>query len=340
MLDVRQHPHVALAVDVDAERVLGLARSREEVAALDDRRRLELEPVEGAARELDDVRPREEMARVEPSGDRHLLEEHVLVVPGAKLVDRAAEPAGELTVHLRLPRGERRSRERIALPERGEQPILAHLHRLDREREPVAIPQPTGRLVPEPGELADVVGHSGADRLRRLPGLAPLRDVVALAENPADRVVVQLGAAHDSAMAREAGLDRRLERHDPVPERLGHLVRDEGVVQHVELPAGEALCAVGTGGRDRAVQLAVGQGVRQGELGFHALPFVLVCRSGVRIPPGARGGEVEGPDRLLGPCEQRLWVAHGAAGYLRSPAWERTRTGRPPPGRARSRSGS
>jgi hypothetical protein len=262
VLDVREHPHVALAVDVDAERVLRLPVPGEEVAASQDRAGLEPDPVEGLARELDDVRPGERLARVDAAGDRHLLEEDVLVVPRAELLDCAVEPARELRVDLGLPARERRRGQRVALVERREQPLLVHLARRQREREPVAVAEATGRLVAQPGELAHVVRDRGADRLRPLPRLAPLRDVVALAKDPPDLVVVELPPAHGRAVLREARLDRRLELDDPVADPFGHLLRRKRVVEEVELAAREAVRAVLARLRDRAEQLRVGERVR------------------------------------------------------------------------------
>ena len=92
-------------------------------------------------------------------------------------------------------------------------------------------------LVAQPGELAHVVGDGGTDGLRRLPGLATLVRVVARAEDPRDRVVVDRLAAQDAPVLRETGLDRRLQLDDPPPQLRRDLVRQHLVVQEVELPA-------------------------------------------------------------------------------------------------------
>ena len=63
-------------------------------------------------------------------------------------------------------------------------------------------------------ELAHVVRDDGADRLRRLPRLAPLGRVVARAEDAHDRVVVDRLAAELAAVLRVPSLDRGLELDD------------------------------------------------------------------------------------------------------------------------------
>ena len=45
-------------------------------------------------------------------------------------------------------------------------------------------------------------------------------------------------------MLREAGLDGSLELDDPMPQRLGNLVRHEALVEEVELTPDEAVPAV------------------------------------------------------------------------------------------------
>ena len=73
--NVREHADVALAVDVDAERVLALAVAREEVAAVEDGIRVDAEAVVRGTRERHDVLAREHVREVDPTGRRHLLEE-------------------------------------------------------------------------------------------------------------------------------------------------------------------------------------------------------------------------------------------------------------------------
>ncbi len=57
------------------------------------------------------------------------------------------------------------------------------------------------RLVPKARELADVVGDLRAHRLRRLPGLATLGRIVAVAKDALDLGVPQLDTADDPAVA-------------------------------------------------------------------------------------------------------------------------------------------
>ena len=175
--DVREHPDVAAAVDVDAEGVLALAAAWIQVAAADDPRHVELDPVERPARELHDVAALEQRVEVDGAVRRELLEERVRVVPGAKLRDGAAEPGGQALVERSLPARERLGRHRVRLLQRLEQLPLVELVHRQRQREPVAVPEPASRLVAQAGELAHVVGDLGADRLRRLPRLAALGGV-------------------------------------------------------------------------------------------------------------------------------------------------------------------
>ena len=87
---VAQHPHVAAAVDVDAERVLALARTRQQVAARDDRVDVEADAVVGADGERHRGRRREPRVEIHASSAAGaVLEERVVVVPGPELVDRA-----------------------------------------------------------------------------------------------------------------------------------------------------------------------------------------------------------------------------------------------------------
>ena len=264
--NVREHADVALAVDVDAERVLALAVAREEVAAVEDGIRVDAEAVVRGTRERHDVLAREHVREVDPTGRRHLLEEGVLVVPGPQLADRAAELLREPCVGRRLPAGERIGGQPVALVERLEEPRLVHLRGVDGQREPVAVAERPSRLVAEPRELPHVVRHRGAHGLRRLPRLTPLCDVVALAQDSLDLVVVDRPAGDLAAVLREAGLDRRLELDDPVPERLRDLLRHEAGVEQVELAANERLGPVGPGRRDVAEEVGVGERIGEREL--------------------------------------------------------------------------
>ena len=206
---VREHAHVAGAVDVDAERVLVLSGARIEVAAIEDLRRPRGRALESATRKRDDVLPLEQRVEVDRAVTRALLEERVRVVPGAKLRDGAAEALGQPRVERALPARERLRRHAVALIERREQLRLVELVDREREREPVAVAERARRLVAEARELADVVRDLGADRLRRLPRLTPLARVVALAQDPLDLVVVDLAARDHAAVSGETSLDRR-----------------------------------------------------------------------------------------------------------------------------------
>ena len=140
-------------------------------------------------------------------------------MPRTQLGRSAAEPAGELLVERALPARERLGRHAVALGEGVDQLLLVELVGREGEREPVAVPEPARRLVPEPRELTDVGGDLGADRLRRLPCVTALGGVVALAKDPLDLGVSDLDPAHDAAVARETQVDRRLELDDSRAER-------------------------------------------------------------------------------------------------------------------------
>ena len=161
-------------------------------------------------------------------------------MPGPQVGGLAAEALGEPRVGRLLPAREGVGGEPIALVERLEEPLLVHLGRRDREREPVPIAEGAGCPVPEPRELAHVVGDRGADRLRRLPGLAALALVLALAEDPLDLVVVDGPTGDDAAVLGERRLDLRLELDDPVPELGRHLVRQQACVEQLELALARA----------------------------------------------------------------------------------------------------
>ena len=165
-----------------------------EVAALEDPVDLEADALERAPRERDDVLVREERVEVDRAVGRRLLEEGIGVVPRTQLGDRAAERCREPLVERALPARERLGRDPVGLAERLDQLPLVQLVGREREREPVAISEPAGGLVPEACELADVVCDLGADGLRRLPRLLPLGRVVALAEDALDLGVADLDA--------------------------------------------------------------------------------------------------------------------------------------------------
>ncbi len=317
---VREDAHVALTVDVDAERVLALSVPWEEVAAIEDRAGLEADAVEGRARERDHVDALEHLRQVDPTCRGDLLEERILVVPGPEIGDVAVEALAEARVGLRLPCGEWLDGQRVALVERLEEASLVHLRGRDGEREPVAVADRARRLVAQPRELAHVLRDRGADRLRRLPGLLPLRDVVARPQDPLDLVVVDGPATDDTAVLRESRLHGCLELDDAVPQRLGNLVRHEARVEQRQLSRDEAVRAVGVRAGDGAEELGVGHRVGQRELGLDASLLVLVGRGDVRVPPRLRGGKVERPEPCLRLRDDPSGLAHGREGSAWPPA--------------------
>ncbi len=316
-LDVGEDAHVPFAVDVDAERVLGLALAREQVAAVEDRPRVDPDAREGLTGEGDDVLAVEDAAQVDPAGRRDLLEERVLVVPGPKLLDGAAEAVRERGVGGRLPARERVGGEPVALVEGLEEPRLVHLRRRDREGEPVAVAERAGGLVPEACKLAHVLGDRGTDRLRRLPRLAALGDVVARAEDALDLVVVDRAAADLAAVLREPRLDRRVELDDPVPERLRHLLGQETRVEEVELTANEPVRSVRPRLLDLAEEIGVRQRVRERELCLDAATLVLLRGGDVRVPPRQGGGQVQRAEPVDGPGRRRRSDRSSRRGYPR-----------------------
>ncbi len=228
-LDVAQDAHVALAVDVDAERVLALPLARVEVAPGEHGPRVEADAVVAAHGEGLDVGVLEEGVEVDGAADRRVLE----------IGGLAAEPLGERGVEARLPFAERCRGRLLHLVEGGEQSPLVELAGGQREGEVVAVAEPARRLVPETGELANAVGDLGADLLRRLPCRPPRRRVVARAQHIGDRVVVDPPAVDLAAEGVERRLDLDLELDD-VPAKFGvDLVRSERVVEHVELAGHE-----------------------------------------------------------------------------------------------------
>ena len=92
-LDVAQDPHVALAVDVDAERVLALSFARVQVAAGEHGPDVEAEAVVGAKGERFEVGVVEEGVEVDRAADRRVLEEGVVEVPGPEVVDGRSRTA-------------------------------------------------------------------------------------------------------------------------------------------------------------------------------------------------------------------------------------------------------
>src|SRR5439155_9591999 len=192
------------------------------------------EAAERPTGELEQVAPAEEVIEVDAAFYGRVLEERVGIVPGAKLRGGASETRGELRVEGALPACKRFRRCSVRLLECRGQLRLVHLVRLEREREPVAVPEHAGRLVAQAGELPHVVGDRRSDRLRRLPRLAPLIRIVALAQDPLDLVVVDLLAPNDTAVPHEPGADGGLELNDPRSERARHLLAQHEVMEEVE----------------------------------------------------------------------------------------------------------
>ena len=313
-LDVGEDADVPFAVDVDAERVLGLPLAREQVAAVEDRPRVDADPSERLTGQGDHVLTVEDAAQVDPAGRGDLLEERVLVVPGPKLLDGAAEPVCERRVGGRLPARERVGGEPVALVEGLEEPRLVHLGRRDREGEPVAVAERAGGLVAEPCELAHVLGDAGTDGLRRLPRLSALVDVVARAEDALDLVVVDRPAADLATVLREPRLDRRVELDDPVPERLGHLLGQEARVEEVELTANEPVRTVRPGLLDLAEEVGVRERVRERELCLDPATLVLLRCGRVGVPPRQCSGQVQRTEPVDGPGDDDARIGHRAEG--------------------------
>ena len=115
-----------------------------------------------------------------------------------------------------------------------EEPIFVELTGLQREREVVAVPEVTRRLIAQPGKLPHVSGDLGSDLLRGIPRCTPLGGIVARAQDLGDRVVVDPAAVDLPAKVVEGGLHAGLELDDGAPQILGHLLRHERVVQEVE----------------------------------------------------------------------------------------------------------
>ena len=157
------------AIDVDAERVLVLAVARVQVAAREDPVDVESDPLEGAARERDDVLPVDERVEVDGAVGRRLLEERIRVVPRAQLRHGATEPGGELLVERALPARERLGCDPVAVGQRVDQLLLVELVGRQRKREPVAVTERACSLVSEARELANVVG----DLVRRPSSTPP-----------------------------------------------------------------------------------------------------------------------------------------------------------------------
>ena len=189
------------AVDVDAEGMLVLAVARVQVASLDDPVDVEPDTRHRATRQPDDVLALEERVEIDGPVRRRLLEERIRVVPRAQVSRRAAEPRSESLVERTFPAPERRGGDAIGLGERARELALVELVGRQGEGEPVAVAETARGLVAQARELADIVGNDRAHGLGRLPGLAALDRVVALAKDALDLGIADLRAIHDAAVA-------------------------------------------------------------------------------------------------------------------------------------------
>jgi hypothetical protein len=132
----------------------------------------------------------------------------------------------------------------------------------------VAEAEGTGRLVPQAGELTDPIGDLGPDLLGGLPCRPALGGVVAGPEDLEDLVVVDPAAVDGAAEVVEHRLDARLELDDRPAQVVGHLMRDERVVQERELPVEQRVGGrLASRGAELGEQGRVGEQLPPGELG-------------------------------------------------------------------------
>ena len=247
-----------------------LPLARVEVAAAEDGRSLESEPVEGTPGQLDQVAPGEDVVELDTTFRRDFLEERVCVVPGAEVRGGAAEAGRQRLVERCFPALEHCAGREVGLGQRVEQLLLAHLHRRHRQLEPVAMTQRPGGLIAQAGELAHVVGDRGAHGLRRLPGLAALVRVVTRAEDALDLVVSDLAAAHHAAVRDEAGLHRSFQLDDAAPQGGRHLMREERVMEQRRAGVAPGVGLVAPRLCDGAEEIRLRQEIRERELGLDA----------------------------------------------------------------------
>ncbi len=312
---VAEHAHVTGAVDVDAERVLTLAVTRVEVAAVEHRADVETESVVGAHGQRLEVGVGEQVVDGDGALSGWGLEERVVVVPRAQVGDRAAESPGETLVDRGLPVRERHGSGAVDVAERSEEPALVELAGGEREGEVVARAQCLRGLVAQPGQLADAVGDLGADLLRRLPGRATLLAVVARAQDLGDGVVVDASVSDAATEVVERRLDACLELDDPTPQVSRHLVGHEGVVQHVELATEQRIVVaidVLTRGADRGEQARVGEQLAASELGRGAAFVGRGRRLRVRLPPRFTQLPLERPQARFDVGDELGGGGHGA----------------------------
>ena len=149
------------------------------------------------------------------------------------------------------------------------------------------------RLVAQARELAHVVRDDLPDGLRRLPGSAPLGDVVARPQDALDLVVVDLDAIENAAVAGVARLDRCLQGDHALAQMRVDLVGEEGVAEQLEAPADETVGASVERSTDLGEHRCVGESRRQREVRLDAIRLVFVARLRVGRPRGAGDGERE-----------------------------------------------
>ena len=118
--DIGEHAHVAFAVDVGAERMRALARLFVKVAAGDHVVDRQADAGVEIAAELEDVGLGVNGVEVGCENRRRLLEERVVIVPRAQLVDLDAALLGKLGVDLALELAERLARQLVQLVEQLE----------------------------------------------------------------------------------------------------------------------------------------------------------------------------------------------------------------------------
>ena len=107
---VGEHSHVTDAVDVDAERVLDLARSGRQVAATHDAAYVESHRRERPHGERFEIGTFEIRIEIDADCARCVLKEGVVVVPGPQRVDGDSEAGGELGIEVGFEIAERRGR--------------------------------------------------------------------------------------------------------------------------------------------------------------------------------------------------------------------------------------
>ena len=171
---------------------------------------VEAEAVVGADGERLEVGVGEEVVEVDGARGRRVLEERVVVVPRAQLVDGAAEARRRArSSSVALPLGERRRGGAVDVVEGGEQPVLVELAGGEREREVVAVRRARCAASLRSRASSRIRSATSAtDLLRRLPRARRRRRVVARAQDLGDRVVVDALAVDLAAEVVERRLDR------------------------------------------------------------------------------------------------------------------------------------